>query len=191
MTPVEPGCDRSRVSLTPLLQLPLVAHALGRRIPAFGGRTDTCPQPHGSGTQACSEIGASPGPLVLGGERVCFSYELWGDWVRYHLLVEVAADDRAALHIRSKFPRWHHTIRLYGQRLLKTGAHSQVSRAPNRKHHVPLKPSSKLFHGNATGSPPLPAKAPAREKAMRRPHFIANSFAFPANASTFSISKNV
>jgi hypothetical protein len=54
-------------------------------------------------------------------ERVLFQHDLLGDWARLRVLVEEAEERPGILPQHQRTPRWHHAIRLYGQRLLEKG----------------------------------------------------------------------
>jgi hypothetical protein len=55
-------------------------------------------------------------------ERVRFSHDLLGDWARMRVLVGEQSLASPASRDRANLPRWHRSVRFYGQRLLEQSA---------------------------------------------------------------------
>jgi hypothetical protein len=65
--------------------------------------------------------------LRLKDERIWFRHDMLADWARLRILVEEAVAGPSALTESARFPRWHDSIRLYGQRLLDTDSAAPAS----------------------------------------------------------------
>jgi hypothetical protein len=52
-------------------------------------------------------------------QRVRFTHDMLGDWARLNVLIGEAGLSAPTVRARTKFPRWHRALRLYGQRLLE------------------------------------------------------------------------
>jgi hypothetical protein len=52
-------------------------------------------------------------------QRVRFTHDLLGDWARLNVLIGEPGLSAPSVRARAKLPRWHHAMRLFGQRLLE------------------------------------------------------------------------
>lgn len=61
------------------------------------------------------------GICELDGARVSFAHDLYGDWIRYQVLLARGSDLGAYIRARIDSPVWHRSIRLYALGLLGSG----------------------------------------------------------------------
>ena len=52
-------------------------------------------------------------------QRVRFTHDMLGDWARLNVLIGESGLSAPSVRARSKLPRWHRAMRLFGQRLLE------------------------------------------------------------------------
>jgi hypothetical protein len=84
---------------------------------------------------------AASGLVRLKDERVAFAHDLLGDWARMRVLVGDGAITSSINQQRTKSPRWHKAIRLFGQRILEQ-ADSDIEQWRACVENIPDEPAS-------------------------------------------------